>query len=214
MMHYSVRPSAVRRAGLLAVAAVSALVLLSACGGGSSSGTGMNNSGMMPSASAASRGVFNDADLTFAQQMIPHHQQALQMAAMAAGRASDAEVKNLADKIKQAQQPEIDTMNAWLTTWGQPTPMAGMESAMPGMDHGSMPGMMSDTDMARLGAAKGAAFDKQFLTMMISHHAGAITMAQEEVAKGANPDAKALAQKIITDQQAEITTMKGMLNQL
>jgi uncharacterized protein (DUF305 family) len=79
------------------------------------------------------------------------------------------------------------------------------------MDHGSMPGEMTEADMTELMSAKGAAFDKQFLTMMISHHEGAIEMARQEVAQGSNPDAKTLAEKIINDQQAEITTMKDML---
>jgi len=73
---------------------------------------------------------------------------------------------------------------------------------------------MTDEDMNKLMDVKGAAFDKQFLTMMISHHEGAIQMAQQEVAQGSNPDAKALAQKIVTDQQAEITTMKDLLQEV
>jgi|tagenome__1003787_1003787.scaffolds.fasta_scaffold20096588_2 uncharacterized protein (DUF305 family) len=220
MMRSSVLPTAIRRAGLLAGAAVGAVVLLSACGGDNSSDTGMNRGEMMPS-TATSSATFNDADVAFAQNMIPHHQQAVQMAAMATEHASDGQVKQLAAGIKQAQQPEIDTMNEWLTTWGAPTAggamssaMPGMSSAMPNMQHGAMPGMMSDADMAKLDAAHGTAFDKRFLTMMISHHEGAITMAKEEVAKGANPDATALAQKIIKDQQTEITTMKGILDRL
>jgi len=140
--------------------------------------------------------------------MIPHHQQAVEMAAMADGRAASAEVKDLAAKIKAAQQPEIDTMNQWLTTWGKPT-------AAPEMGHGSAGhGMMSDADMAKMMNAKGAGFDKQFLTMMIAHHEGAITMARDETAKGSNTDAKALAEKIVADQQAEITAMRGMLGKL
>jgi uncharacterized protein (DUF305 family) len=131
---------------------------------------------------------------------------------MAETRASDAEVKSLAAKITAAQQPEIDTMTGWLTAWGQPAPSPGM--SMPSMDHGAMPGAMSPADMEKLEAAKGAAFDKQFLTMMITHHEGAITMAQDEVKDGSNTDAKALAQKIVADQQAEIATMKTILEQL
>jgi uncharacterized protein (DUF305 family) len=218
MMRTSTLPAAVLRRGMVAGAAVTTALILSACGGGtSSSSSGTSHDGMTASSSApASAATFNDADVSFAQSMIPHHQQAVQMAAMAEGRASNAQVKDLAAKIRAAQQPEIDTMNEWLTAWGKPTPMPGMSPSadMSGMDHGSMPGMMSDADMAKLAAAKGTAFDKQFLTMMISHHEGAIEMAKQETAQGSNPDAKALAQKIITDQQAEITTMKGLLTQL
>ncbi|WP_051809430.1 DUF305 domain-containing protein [Actinoplanes subtropicus] len=211
---------ALRRAGLLA----GAVLLLSACGGNNQgdnsqpAGTGMGHGGtMMPTATAtatataSASGAFNDADVAFAQQMIPHHQQAVRMAAMAKTGARNAQVKELAAKIEQAQQPEIDTMSRWLTAWGQPA--SGTHSAMPGMGM-TMPGMMSDADLSKLGAAHGAAFDKMFLTMMISHHEGAIAMAQREVAAGADPQAKALAQKIITAQQAEITTMKGLLGQV
>jgi uncharacterized protein (DUF305 family) len=213
MLLSSALPPAARRAGLLAGAAVGAVLLLSACGDNSQpAGDGMGHGTMMPTATATAGSTFNNADVAFAQQMIPHHQQAVRMAAMATGHAGNARVKELAAKIKQAQQPEIDTMSQWLTAWGQPT--AGMASSMPGMDHGSMPGMMSDADVSKLGKAGGAAFDTMFLTMMISHHQGAITMARQEVASGANPDATALAKKIITDQQAEITTMQGLLDQL
>ncbi|MEU4424481.1 DUF305 domain-containing protein [Actinoplanes sp. NPDC024001] len=213
MMRSSVLPATVLRRGLLGGAAVTAMLVLSACGGSdhSSSGSGMNHGEAAPSVAASAVGTFNDADVTFAQSMIPHHQQAVQMAAMAGGRAADSEVKALAGKIQQAQQPEIDTMTAWLTAWGKPAPMPSMGS---GMEHGSMPGMMSDADMATLMDAKGAAFDKHFLTMMVSHHEGAIDMAQQEVEQGSNPEAKALAQKIITDQQAEIATMKAILERL
>ncbi|GAA4959803.1 DUF305 domain-containing protein [Actinoplanes utahensis] len=206
-------PTSVLRRGLLAGAAVTATLILSGCGSSdhSSSGSGMNHgSTTPPSAAASAAGTFNDADVTFAQSMIPHHQQAVEMADMADGRATDSRVKELAAKIQAAQQPEIDTMTGWLTAWGQSAPMPHMSEGA-GMDHGSMPGMMSDADMTKLKDAMGAAFDKQFLTMMISHHEGAIDMAQEEVAKGKNTEATDLAAKIVTDQQAEIATMKTIL---
>src|SRR5262249_13382324 len=105
-----------------------------------------------------------------------------------------------------AQQPEIETMTGWLTAWGRPTAMPSNHSGM-----GSMPGMMSDPDMAKLMAARGKTFDRMFLTMMITHHRGAVTMSRQEVTAGVNPDAVALAKTIITDQQAEITQMSTML---
>ncbi|MFI7545161.1 DUF305 domain-containing protein [Actinoplanes sp. NPDC049599] len=204
-------PTTVLRRGLLAGVAVTATLVLSACGGDSPSDSGMNHGGTTPATSAApasANATFNDADVTFAQMMIPHHQQAVEMAALADGRAANTEVKDLAAKIRAAQQPEIDTMNQWLTAWGKPT-------AAPDMGHGtSTHGMMSDADLAKIMDAKGATFDKQFLTMMIAHHEGAITMADDETATGASADAKALAAKIIADQQAEITTMQGLLGKL
>src|SRR5690242_7335349 len=124
MMRTSVLPARLR-CGLLAGAAVTTALLLSACGGSTSS-TGHDGTAMAPASAPASAAPFNDADVTFAQSMIPHHQQAVQMAELADSRAASTEVKTLAAKIKAAQQPEIDTMTGWLTAWDQPTAMPGM----------------------------------------------------------------------------------------
>jgi uncharacterized protein (DUF305 family) len=134
-------------------------------------------------------------------------------------------VKDLAARISKEQQPEITIMSGWLTSWGKPVPAAsstpGMgtampmpdtSSAMPGM--GNMPGMMSGADMKKLDAANGTAFDKMFLTMMITHHQGAVQMATTEQAQGANPAAKRLAGDIASSQTAEITEMRGLLSKL
>lgn len=156
----------------------------------------------------------NDADVAFAQGMIPHHEQAVQMSDMALKQAGSPKVKDLATRIKEAQGPEIAQMKGWLQDWNQPMPpaMGGMSGSsgmqMPGMQ---MPGMMSDADMGQLEKLSGAAFDKAFLQGMIGHHEGAVTMAKEEQAKGQFPEAKALAARIIDAQQAEITEMKGLL---
>ena len=152
---------------------------------------------------------FNDADVTFAQSMIPHHEQAVEMATMAQERASSTEVKQLADKIAAAQGPEIDTMTGWLEDWGQEV----SSDSMSGMDHSGsdMSGMMSDDDMESLGTATGAEFDQMFLTMMIEHHTGAIEMAKTEQQDGENPDAIALAETIEADQTAEIAQMEDLL---
>ncbi|GAA3933905.1 DUF305 domain-containing protein [Actinoplanes auranticolor] len=198
---------------LLAGATATALLALSACGD-DMAGSGMDHgSGPAPAASApAGAAAFNDADVMFAQMMTVHHRGAVEMAALAETRAADAEVKALAGRIKAAQQPEIDTMTGWLGAWGRPAPEPGM--SMPQMAHGAMPGAMSAADMTKLEAATGTAFDKQFLTMMIAHHEGAVTMGQDELEDGSNAGAKALAQKIVTDQQAEIATMRTILDRL
>jgi len=179
---------------------VVAAFALTACGSGDSAGD--------------SGGDFNDADVTFAQSMIPHHEQAVQMAKMAKMHASTPEVKNLADKIEQAQGPEIDTMKGWLKDWGKEE---SSDDSMGGMDHESdgsgmkdMPGMMSDGDMSGLEKATGAQFDQMFLTMMIEHHTGAIEMAKTEQSKGKNADAKALAKEIEAAQTTEIADMKEL----
>ena len=192
---------------------------LAACGSDHQAGAG-HDKPVTPSGSAISGGAAanNAADRMFAQMMIPHHEQAVEMSDLAASRAADPEVKQLADQIKDAQAPEVTQMRDWLTRWGVPMPTTsgdghGTGHGMPEMDH-EMPGMMSDAEMARLKAATGPEFDRQFLTMMIAHHEGAITMSEEEIAQGANPDAKALAQQIINAQRTEIDTMKKILARL
>lgn len=157
------------------------------------------------SPSAADR---NDADVAFATNMIPHHQQAVEMAQLAVERAITPEVKSLAERIQAAQQPEIDQMTAWLKAWGAPSPSAGEHGG-----HGSMPGMMTDEQMNQLRQTAGSKFERQFIVMMIEHHEGAIEMARTELQDGANADARALAQRIIDAQQAEITEMQTMLPQ-
>ena len=206
-----------RRAVLAGVATLTALGL-AACGGSgehSSSGSGHGpdaTPAAAPPGSAAPGAVFNDADVTFAQMMIVHHRQAVEMAALADGRAGHAKVKELAGTIKAAQDPEIATMAGWLNTWGHPT--AAPDGGGHGTGHAGMPGMMSDADMAGLKAATGAEFDKRFCTMMIAHHRGAVTMATEQLRQGANPEAKALAQQIITAQEKEIAQMTTLLGEL
>ncbi|MBO4208481.1 DUF305 domain-containing protein [Micromonospora echinofusca] len=156
---------------------------------------------------------FNGPDVMFAQMMIPHHRQAVEMSTLAETRATDPEVKQLAAQIKAAQQPEIDKMTGWLTAWGRPTAMPGTSNG-PGMHHGGMPGMMTDAEMTDLAAASGTDFDRRFLTMMVAHHKGALTMARDEISSGDNAEAKALAQAILTSQQAEIDTMNRILARL
>jgi uncharacterized protein (DUF305 family) len=155
----------------------------------------------------------NDADVTFAQQMIPHHQQATEMAELASTRAESQEVKDLAGDIEAAQDPEIETMTGWLESWSEDVP----DDSMSGMDHGDMSsddmaGMMTEDEMADLEGASGAEFDQMFLTMMIEHHEGAIELAEVEVAEGEFADAITLAENIRDSQTAEIETMESMLD--
>jgi uncharacterized protein (DUF305 family) len=167
-------------------------------------GSGSQSTPTAGSSSAA----FNDADVTFAQNMIAHHVQAVEMATLAGTKASHTEIKKLAAQIKAAQQPEIDKMTGWLTGWGKPvTPVGG---------HGahSMPGMMSDQDMAKLKAASGPDFDRQFDRMMIAHHNGAIEMAREVQSKGSNTEVKKLAAEIEKSQAAEVQTLQKLLDQM
>ncbi len=184
-------------------------------------------SGMpMPSAPA---GPHNQADITFAQMMTVHHKGAIEMADLAPTRAADNKVKDLAAQIKSAQEPEIKQMSSWLSSWAPATDMNGKPittaspssemggmSGMSGMDTGSstpasMPGMMSGGQMDQLKAANGAAFDKLFLQLMITHHQGALEMAKTQKSAGQNPAAIALADSINTSQNAEIATMQHLL---
>jgi uncharacterized protein (DUF305 family) len=142
--------------------------------------------------------------------MIPHHEQAIEMAELAADRAQSTDVKELAADIEAAQGPEIEQMNAWLDQWGQDTTSSGsMDHG--DMGHGATGGMMTEDDMTMLEDADGAQFDRMFLEMMIEHHEGAIDMARTEQANGENADAVALAKQIETDQEAEIAKMKTLL---
>jgi len=193
--HHTARrlvPAAVLLAGLS---------LTAACGGSSSGGNHDAANG-----SSASSAAHNVADVAFATDMIPHHTQAVEMADMALKAAVDPEVKALAQAIKGAQDPEIKTMTGWLTDWKSPVPGAGMGHSMSG---GGM-GMMSDADMAALGKATGAEFDKMWVEMMTRHHTGAIQMANTELKDGQFGDAKALAQQIVTSQTAEVTKMAAI----
>ena len=197
---------------LAAVVTVTALGL-TACGGQDDSmGSMPGHSSSSSSPSTSQSADFNDADVKFATDMIPHHRQAVEMAKLAESRAENPEVKSLAKQIEGAQDPEIQTMTAWLQTWGAPVPDE-MSGDMGGMDHGgdSMAGMMTSEDMESLKNASGAEFDKMFLTMMIEHHKGAIEMAKTEQSEGSNEDAIALAEQIEQAQTEEIATMQDLL---
>lgn len=179
------------------------------------------------SSSAATMIGHNSQDATFVVDMVAHHQQAIDMAQMVPSHTNNAQVRALAAQIEAAQGPEIAKMNAWLAEWNAGT-SAGPSSTSPsgghdmsGMDHsgptssaGPMgPGMMSAQEMADLESKSGAAFDQMWLTMMIAHHEGAVTMSEQELAQGENAQVKALAQGIITAQDKEIAEMKAMLKQ-
>ncbi|GAA3513274.1 uncharacterized protein (DUF305 family) [Streptosporangium album] len=206
----STNRSAIHRLALITTAGAGALALLTACGGGNDSmagHTGMTSGAPSATASQQPAASFNDVDVTFAQTMIPHHEQAVEMAKLAKTHAGDTEVKELAAKIKSAQEPEITTLTGWLSAWKASPPEGG---------HGGhvMPGMMTETDMVKLQAAKGTKFDRMFSEFMIGHHEGAIMMAKTEQEQGANPEAKKLAKTIETAQQAEIAQMQKLLDRL
>ena len=187
----------------LAVVAVAALgLLLAGCGGSHD----MDDMGM---ASPSGTSGASAADVMFAQMMIPHHQQAVEMSTLAETRASSPEIKQLAAEIKGAQQPEIDQMTAWLEEWGMPV-MSGMDAMGEHGGHG-MSGMLTDEQLQQLADAQGPEFDRLFAEFMILHHEGAIDMA-EDVADSKDPRVAALAAAIITTQAEEIAQMRAFLD--
>ena len=161
--------------------------------------TGGMNGGMMENSETTS--AFSGTDIMFAQMMIPHHQQAVDMSTLAETHTTNPEILALAKQIKDAQAPEIKQMSAWIESAG-----ASLEM---GHDMG-MNGMLSDEQMTALGNAQGAAFDKLYLEGMIGHHEGALQMAKM-IENSSNAEAKTLAANVITSQSAEIDKMKQML---
>lgn len=188
------------------VGVLATLATLSACSATTTMGGMDHSSTSAPSAENAS--AFNDSDVAFAMGMVPHHQQAVEMADMIlAKNGIESNVIDLAERIKAAQDPEIVEMTAWLNTWG--SPMDSMEGMH---DMGS--GMMSDADMAALENATGTEASKLFLEQMTTHHQGAITMAETEISDGENSDAIKLAKGIVATQAAEIAEMADILTSL
>ena len=200
-----------------AAALVTPLVLvLAACGSSDPSTVGSGSgSGSTGTSAAASADGHVKADVEFAQGMVPHHLQAVEMAdyALDPARGASPEVVALATQIKGAQDPEIETMSGWLTSWGETVPTSSEMGGMSGMDHSGsgMSGMMSADEMAGLRTASGTAFDKSWLTLMLEHHTGAVEQAQTELGAGKYEPALTLAQEIIDSQSKEIDTMKGLL---
>jgi uncharacterized protein (DUF305 family) len=205
------------RRTIISVTAVAAALTV----GVALSGCGTNTTApSSPGSSQPAAQDHNQVDVAFAQNMIPHHAQAISMSRLAVQQAVSPQIKDLAARILGAQQPELDQMSGWLRAWHEPVPATNSPSGSMGqgdmgqMDHdasGPMPGMISGDQMQQLEQATGDMFDRMFLQMMITDHQGAITMARTEVRAGQNPDARQLAQRIIDTQQREIAEMQAVL---
>lgn len=190
-MSRSVTTPPVRHVVGAAVAAAS--LLLAACGG---------------SEPVAGDAGHNQADVEFVQQMIPHHEQAVVMSAMAEQRAESEAVVDLAGRMEAAQGPEIEQMREMLEGYGEDPAAVGMDHG----DHaGAMPGMMDEGRMGMLEGGRGVAFDRMWLESMVEHHEGAVEMSRTQVEEGRDPEAIELAEQIIDAQEAEIVEMTELL---
>lgn len=173
---------------LAVVALVLSTLVLSACGGHDAA-TG------------------REGDIVFAQDMIPHHEQALEMSALALVADASPEVTALAREIQQAQDPEIILMRKWLRDWGAKELPHGPGSD--GHEH-EMPGMATGEQLIALSEASGVQFDTMWLDLMVAHHEGAIEMAERVAGTTEDLEVRALAEAIIVGQAAEIERMQEL----
>jgi uncharacterized protein (DUF305 family) len=165
---------------------LSAAVLLAGCGRGPATD---------PAAAS-----FNASDVRFLQDMIAHHQQAIEMAMLVPGRARRPQLIRFAADIANTRQAEITTMGRWWARWNQPTPpTTAMDDA-----RSHLPGMLGRGQLDWLKLLKGHRFELGFVTMMDTHHGGAVELAETELQAGASAEAKWLARRIVTTQKAEI----------
>lgn len=199
----SLRPSRI----VAVVAALATAAVLSACSSPAPKATPTAQSDSATTLITEPPAGNNADDVAFATNMIPHHQQAVDMAALVPQRSTDPAVIALASQISAEQGPEIQALNVLLVQWN-----AGSDDST-AHDHApmAMAGMVDDATMTKLESLSGAEFDKLWLQSMIGHHQGAIEMAKAEVAKGDNVDAVTMAKNIVAAQQLEIDKMQQML---
>ena len=164
----------------------------------------------------SARYPYTEADVQFMSGMIGHHAQAIVMSGWAPTHGASPSLRIMAERIINAQQDEITTMQTWLRDRNQPVPEAkGGPMKMNGMEHEMlMPGMLTEAQMQELDGAKGPEFDRLFLTYMIQHHRGAVSMVQQLFStEGAAQDEVTfkLANDVSADQSSEIARMETML---
>lgn len=209
----------------LAASALTIALALTGCSAASEPATNASTSSSptpatagTPSPAEGSAGTtratgFNQDDVMFAMNMIAHHQQAIEMSdTLLAKSGVDDRVADLAERIRVAQQPEIEQMTDMLEGWG-----VEMSDDASGTHHdmgGGDGGMMSESDMELLEEAPGSEASRLYVEQMIMHHDGAVEMAEAEVASGQNADAVELAERIINDQSSEIAEMEALLDEL
>jgi uncharacterized protein (DUF305 family) len=207
---------------------LAAALTLMACGGASRSESGVSPepapAGQDDIAARAkakadsARYPHTEADTRFMSSMIGHHAQAIVMSEWASTHGADPAVRRLAERIINAQQDEIASMQRWLRSRGEPVPETdptGMKMTMGGHEHAMlMPGMLTEAQMRQLDQARGPEFDRLFLTFMIQHHKGAVSMVQDLFgSRGAAQDETVFkfANDVSVDQSTEIARMEKML---
>jgi uncharacterized protein (DUF305 family) len=183
---------------------ITGALLFTACGGHDMSD--MSTGSTDTNVSDSERG-FNDADVMFAQMMIPHHEQAIELADMALDPTlmASEQVKALASQIKSAQDPEIDLMAQWLNEWEQPLMDMSVDHSM------TMEGMLSVDELGAIGQMNGEEFDQAWIRAMIAHHQGAIEMADTVKTEGESALVQGLADTIIQAQKSEIDALELLL---
>lgn len=165
-------------------------------------------------APAAAQPAVADADVRFIQMMIPHHQQALEMAALVPGRTERDDLRLMAERITVSQQDEIATMQRWLQAHAH-ADSADAHAGHGGGGHAHMPGMATPEEMAALAALRGPAFDRRFLELMIRHHEGALAMVGELFASaggGQSSEIYQIASDVDADQRMEIDRMRMLMD--
>lgn len=201
------------RLSAVAVSVFAVSVALTACGGPAQDAEDPADdpAAQNEQTDPANGGEYNDSDVEYASGMIVHHQQAVEMSdILLQTDDADPEVSALAEDIRAAQQPEIEQMESWLETWGN-----GPDGDHDGMmGDGGHDGMMSDEDLADLESAEGDEASRLFLDQMIIHHEGAVSMAEDHLETGENPEALELSENVISDQSAEIEEMEEMRDSL
>lgn len=197
---------------LVAFAVFSLLAGASSLASAQSGGmAGMDHMHMGPEIVIPKGAIYTKADVEFMQGMIAHHAQAIVMSRMAEAHGASAQVLKLSTKIDQSQVPEIQIMQRWLLRYNQVAPDTSS------WHHMRMDGMLTDEQLKELDAAKGVAFDRAFLTLMIQHHAGALKMVDDLFASpraAQEVDVGVFANDVVTAQTGEIGIMRRLLTQL
>ncbi|MER5358512.1 DUF305 domain-containing protein [Streptomyces sp. NPDC002785] len=152
---------------------------------------------------AAGADTPDSADFRYVQMMIQHHAQALELTGLASARSDSPAVKRLAKRITAGQKPEIGAMEGWLKH-------NGGEKRKSGHDHSAIPKMATPAQLEQFRTADGAAFDKLFLKLMITHHRGAVTMATELLSRGNSVQVEEVAGDVVAQRTVEIDRMRAL----